>query len=314
VSRFRPAALLLLLLLALPVAGCGRRQPPVVRPLWPALYEIAADDVPEPGQFIRYAAPDATGGGLDVAVTTYESTEPGRPKVQLVGVVHVADALYYEHLQQVLDRADVVLFEAIKPEGVGMTQWMKDSEPKDGDDLAGFQQELAAWFGFEYQLNAIDYSGARYVHADMTVEKFIEEGGGELLDGLPIEVGKGDPEGLTPEVKGVLSQVRAFGRDVLSEPNPLRSLARRLMAQTLGKLDEADALGMFPGLDDLVIGRRNAVAVETLSSQLDKTQGTIAIFYGAAHNPDLERRIAKLGYRRASAFWLRAWALRPPLR
>lgn len=283
-----------------------------MRPLWPELYEIEADDVPEPGRFIRFAAPDATGGGLDVAVTNYVSDEPGKPALQLLGVVHIADEIYYQNVQRVLDGADAVLFEAIMPEGKTMPEWRAAMAPKDEDDVAGLQQELARWFGFQYQLDGIDYSAERYVHADMTAEQFVEEAGDDI-DALPIDL-SGDSEALTPDVKAAFQKVRAFGRLLLAEPNPIRSLARRIMAEALGTLDHANALGMFPGLDHLILYRRNEVVMEKLKLEMERTEGAISIFYGAAHNPDLEKRILELGYRRQSAFWLRAWALRPPLK
>ena len=38
-------------------------------------------------------------------------------------------------------------------------------------------------------------------------------------------------------------------------------------------------------------------------------KGTIAIFYGAAHNPDLEERLNAIGYTRTSKRWMTAWKI-----
>jgi len=65
----------------------------------------------------------------------------------------------------------------------------------------------------------------------------------------------------------------------------------------------------------LILTQRNAVVMEKLEHLLPTTEGRIGIFYGAAHMPELEEElIGRLGYRRVSGRWLRAWALRPPIR
>jgi len=293
------------------LAACGEPEPvPPAGPLTPDLYEIAADDVPAPGAFIRYAPPGPNGGGLDIAVTDYTNPD-GLPDVSLVGVVHVADPPYFEALQRLLDdEYALVLYEAVKPADVPVAQWQRQAAAHPST-AGAFQQELASWFGFVFQLAALDYDREHFVHADMTLEAFREAGGDAVLPGADASGLQELPEG----VRGTLDAVRAFGKRAMSEPNPLRSLARRMFAETMGTTDIGTTLDMFPGLSELVLDRRNGVVMQKLVEVLPETEGPIGILYGAAHMPDLERRlVGELHYERRGGRWLRAWALRKPLR
>ena len=79
------------------------------------------------------------------------------------------------------------------------------------------------------------------------------------------------------------------------------------MGKMLG--EQADQTGALLGAEvaENLLGRRNAAVVEHLKQVPGVTApttgsdvvGNVAIFYGAAHLPDLERRITALGYHRA---------------
>lgn len=57
---------------------------------------------------------------LEIAAKTFVPVEGKTgPKVHLVGAVHIADKPYYLALQSMLDAADLVLFEGVKPPGAG---------------------------------------------------------------------------------------------------------------------------------------------------------------------------------------------------
>lgn len=302
------------LLVVLAGLACGCAEPEPVAPPGPLtadLYEIPKDDVPARGAFLRYHPPSAAGGGLDIAVTDYAPTMEGAPAVSLVGVVHIADPLYFDVLQRELDeRYDLVLYEAVKPADLSVVEWQRQAKDE-ASSVSSFQQELASWFGFEFQLTALDYDRSHFVHADMTTEAFAEAGGDELMGSIDPETAG---EKLPPGVQATLTAVRALGRVALAEPGPLRSIARKMFAETMGTADIGTTLDMYPGLEELLLVRRNEVVIERLLEVLPRAEGSIAIFYGAAHMPDLEERLGELGYNRTGGRWLRAWALRKPLR
>jgi hypothetical protein len=59
-----------------------------------------------------------------------------------------------------------------------------------------------------------------------------------------------------------------------------------------------------------IIGERNKKCFEVLTQQLQAGKKSIAIFYGAGHLPDMERRLlADFSLKRDSEKWLSAWRL-----
>jgi len=321
--------LLTALLLLLPLMACGQnRYAPRAGALKPEYYVLDPEDRPAQGEHLRYAPAGKQAGGLDIAVTSYVHPE-SRIRVALFGVVHVADAPYYERVKHELSEYDVVLYEGVKPEALTAEEWQASFNKGDGE-VASLQRKLAKWFGFRYQLDALDYTAENFVHADMTEQEFLDGGGGVLIPGRDAGKTAGstaeDPEApagpdygmgqrrLTTAVNSTLGVVEEFGEELLGKPSVVRSMARRMFAETMGTADIGSALDMFPGLTELILTKRNEVVLERLKATLAEAPRTVAIFYGAAHMPDLEKRLVdSLGFERADAHWLRAWALRPPL-
>ena len=322
-----------LLLLALGLGACGQnRGASEAAPLKPEYYRIAEDDRPGVGQHLRYAPAGTEAGGLDIAVTNFVHPDTG-VRVSLFGVVHVADRPYYEEVARRLATYEVVLYEGIKPAGTDAAEWQARFEPG-GGDVGSLQAKLARWFGFQYQLDAIDYTAANFVHADMTEEEFIAGGGGVMIpsrtapvpssdgdqaDGATARTPKGPDYGmgqrsLTSAVHSTLRAVEKFGDALLSRPSVFRSMGRRMFAETMGTADIGTALDMMPGLGELILQKRNEVVIRKLEETLSSAPASVAVFYGAAHNADLESRLTgPLGFERKEAVWLRAWALRPRL-
>lgn len=296
-----------LLLLAL-AAGCGKnRDLPATSAIDPSVYEIEPGDVPGNGQYLRYVAPGERGGGLDVASTDFAPPGDG-PSVHLVGVVHIADEDYYARVQRELDGYDTVLYEGILEAADVGAEWQR-TMLDDGGTAGQMQIEVAAWFGFRYQLAALDYSRPNLLHADMTMEEFAEAGAAKF--GLVAN----DDDNLPEKFAATWARIKALGRVVLGVPGPIQSLARKELAAALGTTDIGASLALTPGLSELLLDKRNAVVMRRLDERLAETAaGRIAIFYGAAHMDDLARQVEARGYRRTAGHWLRAWGLRPPLR
>jgi hypothetical protein len=290
------------------LVGCGRnRDLPPPPPLGPELYEIDADDRPHTGQFLRFVEPGPRGGGLDIAVTDFAPPKDG-PTVHLFGVVHVADEHYYARVQRELDGYDVVLYEGVKDAALTGVEWQRNLLERGGD--AGLmQQDLAEWFGFQYQLAAIDYGRPSFLHADMSTAEFDAAGADKFGLGS-----SSSSREMPAAVRTTWEGVRRIGRLVLGQPGPIQSLARRQFAETMGTQDIGGSLDLAPGLAELLLVKRNAVVMERLDALRPATPvRTVAIFYGAAHMVDLAARLASRGYVRTGGHWLRAWALRPPL-
>lgn len=96
---------------------------------------VRTDGTPVPGQvgekaeYIRVVdLPEQRRIQLETSVRTFR--KPGAPVVHLVGAMHVGDRAYYDALQKFLDAQGIVLFEGVKPSGVG------EASKLAGDDAA----------------------------------------------------------------------------------------------------------------------------------------------------------------------------------
>jgi hypothetical protein len=91
-----------------------------------------------------------------------------------------------------------------------------------------------------------------------------------------------------------------------------RALAlKRVLAEEFESSQGSLAALDGPGGSTLISGR-NQVAIKVLRKQIAAGKRKIAIFYGAAHMPDLERRLrAEFGLKPVDTRWLVAWNLKP---
>jgi hypothetical protein len=70
------------------------------------------------------------------------------------------------------------------------------------------------------------------------------------------------------------------------------------------------AAGLGPTLNTLIVEDRNQAALKVLQKQLAAGKKKIAIFYGAAHMPDFEKRLADdFDLKRQDVTWITAWDL-----
>lgn len=115
-----PRTLCLLSAAVLAVCTCIGSAAPV-----PA-QEEAEPLSPDSGPYIRVVEDDQAGTvRLDLAIKVFAAqADTDQPAVALVGAVHIADPSFYALLQAFLDAQDLVLFEGVKPRGMGL-----DSDP-----------------------------------------------------------------------------------------------------------------------------------------------------------------------------------------
>jgi 23S rRNA (adenine2503-C2)-methyltransferase len=252
--------------------------------------------------FVRY---DAYGPapGLYTAIASY--TRAG-VTVDLVGAVHVADAQYYADLNRRFTHYNKVLYELIKPADMDM----RTAGPADGS-VSGLQRWVKDVLDLRFQLDAIDYTPRHFVHADMASEQLGQRMRAEVpgimqslllwsvRDAARTQYANGSPRWPALELaRALLDPNRARG---------YKKLLGRELAELDGSLFELGEAGK------LLIAERNAVAMAVLHRQLSKRgkkPKRLAIFYGAAHLPDLAKRMQAAGFAPGPVQWLRAWDLR----
>jgi len=283
--------------------------------------EVVADaDAPSAKKVTRWHKIGQSGGQLQTALVHLLPAQGEGPRIDLVGAVHIADGAYYRDVQRMLEQADVVLYEAVKSKEDGPPEPSEEGE-EGKSAIRGLQMKLARGLGLQFQIDAINYRRPHFVHADLTVEEL--DGGPEEDEGGGDEPGKAGEEGTKPrrrgglpkELQGLEALVKLAeplfaGIDKPAETPEARKKVRarkKMFGQMLGNATAFLPLLFGKKLNDLLIVRRNAVVLKRLKEVPAGTR-TVAVFYGAGHLPDLERRIVEdLGYRRAGARWLTSW-------
>jgi hypothetical protein len=245
---------------------------------------------------------------LETPIVHYVPTDGGRqsPTVDLIAAIHIAEKSYYEQLNREFDNYDAVLYELVAPKGASVPQ------PKDSGGshpISLLQNGMKDLLGLEYQLKVIDYTRKNMIHADMSPDQFAESmrSRGESTMTILARM-----LGYAWTRQGEASDGPSDGQMLLALFDKNRTVAmKRILAEQFASGDDYMAALEGPTGSTLVSGR-NQVALQTLQKEIDLGKRKIAIFYGAAHMPDLQSRLRKeFGLSPAGVRWLVAWNLKP---
>lgn len=228
----------------------------------------------------------------------------GDLRVDLIGAVHVGEKSYYEALNKAFEGYDVVLYELVAPDGTRVPKGGKSG----GHPVALLQNGLKGMLGLEHQLEQVDYSKENLLHADMSPEDFaksMEERNESFLGMFARMWGQAIAQQSTR--KNQTSDI-----DVLAAMfSPNRSFAmKRVMAEQFENVE--GVMEALEGKDgSTIITERNKVALKKLAEQIAAGKKKIAIFYGAGHLGDMEKRLHsdEFGLKRSGEQWLDAWNL-----
>jgi hypothetical protein len=224
-------------------------------------------------------------------------------EIDLVAVVHIGERAYYERLNMEFEKYDAVLYELVAAEG---NKPPKGGEKKSDNPVAMLQQGMKLFLRLEHQLEVVDYQKANFIHADLSPEgmkKAMKERGddqttivlGVIADFLRKKNLDADkPEPQTPDINLT---------DLL---NPIKF--KRMMAQQFE--DAGGDAGLGGTINRLLVEDRNKACIKVLQQQLTAGKKKIAIFYGAAHMPDFDKRLKEdFGMKRTESEWITAWNL-----
>lgn len=259
----------------------------------------AADD------FTRIASDtDGNPTALQLAIVTYgPASGDDELAVDLISAIHIGDSSYYGNLNDRFGAYDVVLYELLIRDETEITPDDRDSL----NVLSASQVFLKNLLGLAFQLDEIDYRAPNFVHADMTTAMLgdsMEERGESLyvyawrMFLMSLDEYARDPLGLR--------DLRLLGRMVANrQGNGLKTAIAYEMAD---ERNMRDFLGGEQG--SALIAARNARAMQVLQEQIDAGARHIGIFYGVAHMPDFEQRLAdELSLVRQQTDWINAWQL-----
>lgn len=248
-----------------------------------------AEEAPKT-DFIRVAA-DVNASYLQTAITHYKK---GNQKVSLIGAVHIADAAYYQTLNERFTKYDRLLYEMIGGEKIAEIQ----KNPPKPSTMHKMYRLLANFLKLSEQKTEIDYSKKNFIHADLTFREFeeLQKKRDESLLGFAMDSSKNADPKNQPQFKKLMSAL-------------LSGDANQVKLQLIGSLGAGDdQIGALAG-ESVIINDRNAKCLEVLDAQLKAGQKSLGIFYGAAHFPHLEKSLKERGFKKGQQEWLNAWTI-----
>jgi hypothetical protein len=286
-----------------------------------ATWPLAAAEIAAGVEFLRLSRDEADAPvSLDTSIVSYEETpeaarRAGRReplRVDLVAAVHIGSRQYYETLNRLFADYDSVLYELVAPPNARV--------PKPGRRPAGVlgsaQQGLTSLLGLEFQLERVDYARPNFVHADLSPREF-DAAMARRGESWWTIFGKLMSEGMARADRGEPPPGGGIGLGemvgILFGSGPERQLKlRRLMAEQFSDMEVLT--GAFGGEEgSTLITDRNAAAIDVLRDRVGRGDRRVAIFYGAAHMDDFDRRLREdFAAQPRETVWLEAWDLREP--
>ncbi len=266
-----------------------------------------ADGPSAPTDYIRYQE-DQDRARLETAVTRFEND--GGVSVDLIGAVHVADKEYYDALNLRFSTYDCVLYELVGGEYRDRVQTSQSSEAGKMKWLGLLQERMKEALELTGQMEGIRYDAPNFVHADMGIGEFFgnQEQKGESFLGLWMKAWKAQME--------IGSEGRKFDQPGLARI--LEILCRKDGSSELKRIvarefDQVEKLmeGIESDGGTVIIGERNRLALQVMDKEIAKGKRKLGIFYGAAHMPDMARKLRGRGFVLKSTVWLTAWDLPP---
>jgi hypothetical protein len=278
--------------------------------VWLTLVGGVRAEEKETAEHMRFVEDDDGAARLEVVVVKMEG--PGGVLVDLVGAVHVADRVYFEALNERFKVYDAVLYELVgSPEkGKPLGNRAVANDARLGW-IGTLQQKMKEALKLEGQLEKIDYTAANFVHADMGMEAFqkTQETKQETFLGLWLKA---------MAAQQSVGSSEAAGNDLASVMVLLQILMKKDGADDLKRLigrefDQVESImsGLEAGGGTVIIGERNRVALEVMAEQIAVGKKRLAIFYGAGHFPDMQKRLEAMGFQKKGEEWLAAWSISP---
>lgn len=269
---------------------------------------IASSPVPEANKFVRIShGEDKEPLALQTAIVGFRVAGAEQPgvRVDLIGAIHIGDKSYYDELNRRFRGYDAVLYELVAREEANIPQ--PGQNP--GSFVGGMQVGMKSLLELEYQLDGIDYTPKNMVHADMSPEEFAAtmKRRNESFAGMFFRIlGRAMAEQAEDPFGTSDFQIMAamFAKD---RPQRLKLAMAKQFANMEGELS------LFDGPDgSTIITERNKKAFEVLGREMGKGHQRIAVFYGAGHLPDMQRRLEQdFRMQRTGTEWVSAWALTP---
>ncbi len=278
---------------------------------------------PEP--YVRIAGSDSNHIALQIAAREFLPTRRGEPVVWLTGVSHIGESSYYAALQAHLDAQTLVLFEGVgaaeeesstNNDHTELATQGTEAAPANEGNRGSLQSAMATALGLVFQLDAIDYRRGNFRNSDLSIS--------QLRELMAQQEAGSTQAGASESFENLMELMQGSSWFDWLLQAALRCLGTSPKFQALGRLALIDLLGQLQGdpsrleglppdlkqLLEVLLQRRNEKVISDLKSDLPTIgrHGSIAIFFGTGHMPDLEKRLcSQLKYRPGRELWYTAF-------
>lgn len=262
------------------------------------------ETLPTPSIFIRFVADGEDEGRLETAITRYVNDDG--VEAILYSAVHIADASYYDALEEDFETCDALLYELIAAEGT-----RPDRDREAGGIISGFQRALKRGLELEFQLEGIDYHAKNFVHADLSPRQFqnAQATRGESILGMMVDM---YIEELKRTFQGDGSQVNLMTLIAAAQQPDAARQMKLVLGREMPRIERLTAGADPDGDGTAILTDRNIRCMEVFDEQLADGKKRIGIFYGGAHMPDLEERLLDRGFRKVGERYVSAWDMSKP--
>jgi hypothetical protein len=260
---------------------------------------------PVPQSFMRFVDDNRGGGALQTADVRFQNA--AGVTVDLIAAVHIGEKSYYDALNHDFTNYDAVLYELVKSKDVpppGPGDAAKSDNP-----IGQFQRFLKSALDLDFQLDDIDYTAPNFVHADLDKETFerMQDERGESFEQLMLRqllkaFSQPPPVNQQDDGDSLHDLVT-----ILTRPDMERQI-KVVIARQLGDLD-LSAMGLDGPGGSVIVTERNKAALKVLGDSIAAGKKKLAIFYGAAHMPDMTKRLGEMGFSPVTTHWNLAWDL-----
>lgn len=230
---------------------------------------------------------------------------PNGMHVDLISAVHIADKSYYTNLNDLFKNYDVVLYELVAEEGT------KVGDKKAGEGkslLSAVQTGMKNILGLTFQLDEVDYSPKNFVHADISPEDFkksMDEKGESFFSMfLNMWLVGLQQQATNPNAVNDVELIMAMFSDNRERDLKIIAAQQFLSMDPVMKSIEGDS-------GSTIVTARNLKALKVLREEIEKGNKTFAIFYGAAHMPEMARvMMEEFKLKPDQVNWVDAWDLK----
>jgi hypothetical protein len=263
-----------------------------------------SDATTRPAEFMRFVDDGHSGGSLQTADVTFKNAAGA--EVHLIGAIHIGEDAYYKSLVKDFQSYDAVLYELVMPRDAAPPA---PGDPPSDSSVSQIQRMMTSLLDLKFQLDGIDYTAPNFVHADLDRETFdqMQADRGESFESIILRQVFNQMAKPTAASQADTGDQLRQTIAIFMRPDGRRQL-KVALAQELSS-PEADIQSLLGPGPTVLVTERNKAAMKVLQQQLSSGKKKLAIFYGAAHMPDMSDRLVAMGFSPVKTEWRVAWDL-----